>query len=146
MTDILEIRSDISKKVADALKVQLGVKEAQLLAKKPSENSEAYEIYLLGRFEFNKFTEDGFTKSVQHFQQAIALDPKFALAYASLADAYNTIGYWGYLPPKEAFREAKRAAEKAMSIHPDLAEAHGALGYVDLKYEWKFKEVEMEFK
>src|SRR5438128_7093888 len=93
MTDILEIRSDISRKVADALKVQLGVKETQLLAKKPSENSEAYEIYLLGRFELNKFTEEGFTKSVQHFQQAIALDPKFTLAYSSLADAYNMIGY-----------------------------------------------------
>src|SRR5438128_7370909 len=93
MTDILEIRSDISKKVADALKVQLGVKETQLLAKKPTENSEAYEIYLLGRFELNKFTEEGFTKSVQHFQQAIALDPKFTLAYSSLADAYNMIGY-----------------------------------------------------
>src|SRR6266436_124599 len=146
MTDILEIRSDISKKVADALKVQLGVKETQLLAKKPSENSEAYEIYLLGRFELNKFTEDGFTKSLAHFQQAIALDPKFALAYASLADAYNTIGYWGYLPPKEAFLEAKRAAEKALSIDPDLAEAHGALGYVEFQYEWKFKEAEMEFK
>ena len=146
MTDILEIRSDISRKVADALKVQLGVKETQLLAKKPSENSEAYEIYLLGRFEFNKFTEDGFTRSLAHFQQAIALDPKFALAYASLADAYNTIGYWGYLPPKEAFPEAKRAAEKALSIDPDLAEAHGALGYVEFQYEWKFKEAEIEFK
>ena len=146
MTDILEIRSDISKKVADALKVQLGVKETQLLAKKPSENSEAYEIYLLGRFEFNKFTEDGFTRSLAHFQQAIALDPKFALGYASLADAYNTIGYWGYLPPKEAFPEAKRAAEKALSIDPDLAEAHGALGYVEFQYEWKFKEAEIEFK
>src|SRR6266568_2256895 len=146
MTDILEIRSDISKKVADALKVQLGVKETQLLAKKPSENSEAYEIYLLGRFEFNKFTEDGFTRSLAHFQQAVALDPKFALAYASLADAYNTIGYWGYLPPKEAFPEAKRAAEKALSIDPDLAEAHGALGYVEFQYEWKFKEAEIEFK
>jgi TolB-like protein len=146
MTDILEIRSDISRKVADALKVQLGVKETQLLAKKPSENSEAYEIYLLGRFEFNKFTEDGFTRSLAHFQQAVALDPKFALAYASLADAYNTIGYWGYLPPKEAFPEAKRAAEKALSIDPDLAEAHGALGYVEFQYEWKFKEAGMEFK
>src|SRR5438105_986033 len=120
MTDILEIRSDISRKVADALKVQLGVKETQLLVKKPSENSEAYETYLLGRFEFNKFTEDGFTRSLAHFQQAIALDPKFALAYASLADAYNTIGYWGYLPPKEAFPEAKRAAEKAVRMDPDL--------------------------
>src|SRR5213080_2529058 len=146
MTDILEIRSDISKKVADALKVQLGVKETQLLAKKPSENSEAYEIYLLGRFELNKFTEDGFTRSLAHFQQAVALDPKFAVAYASLADAYNTIGYWGYLPPKEAFPEAKRAAEKALSIDPELAEAHGALGYVEFQYEWKFKEAEMGFK
>src|SRR6058998_1706694 len=146
MTDILEIRSDISRKVADALKVQLGVKETQLLAKKPSENSEAYEIYLLGRFELNKFTEDGFTNSLAHFRQALALDPKFALAYASLADAYNTIGYWGYLPPKEAFPEAKRAAQMALNIDPDLAEAHGALGYVEFQYEWKFKEAEMEFK
>jgi eukaryotic-like serine/threonine-protein kinase len=146
MTDILEIRSEISRKVADALKVQLGVKEMQLLAKKPTENSEAYEIYLLGRFEFNKFTEDGFTNSLAHFQQAIALDPKFALAYASLADAYNTMGYWGYLSPKEAFPKAKRAAQMALNIDPDLAEAHGALGYVEFQYEWKFKEAESEFK
>src|SRR3989454_7660167 len=138
MTDILEIRSDISKKVADALKVQLGVKETQLLAKKPTENSEAYEIYLLGRFELNKFTDEGFGKSVQHFQQAIALDPKFALAYASLAEAYNMIGYWGYLPPKEAFPEAKRAAQNALMIDPDLAEAHGALAYTEFQYEWRF--------
>src|SRR5207245_6475621 len=81
MTDILEIRSDISRKVADALKVQLGVKETQLLAKKPTENSEAYEIYLLGRFELNKFTEEGFTKSVKHWQQANALDLKTLVAY-----------------------------------------------------------------
>jgi len=146
MTDILEIRSDISRKVADALKVQLGVKETQLLAKKPTENSEAYEVYLLGRFELNKFTEDGFTKSVQHFQQAIALDPKFALAYASLADVYDTIGYWGYLSPREAFPKARRAAQMALNIDPDLAEAHGALGYVEFQYEWKFKEAESEFK
>jgi eukaryotic-like serine/threonine-protein kinase len=146
MTDILEIRSDISRKVADALKVQLGVKETQLLAKKPSENAEAYETYLLGRFEFNKFTEAGFNKAVEHFKRAVALDPKFALAYASLADAYNTMGYWGYLPPKEAFPEAKRAAQMALDIDPDLAEAHGELGYVEFQYQWKFKEAESEFK
>src|SRR4029077_7675637 len=79
-------------------------------------------------------------------KQAIALDPKFALAYASLADAYNTMGYWGYLPPKEAFPEAKKAAQKALELDPDLAEAHGALGYVEFQYEWKFKEAEMELK
>src|SRR5206468_6408957 len=129
MTDILEIRSDISRHVVEALKVQLGIEETERLAKKPTENTQAYENYLLGRFELNKFTDEGFGKSVQHFQQAIALDPKFALAYASLAEAYNMIGYWGYLPPKEAFPEAKRAAQNALMIDPDLAEAHGALAY-----------------
>ena len=146
MTDILEVRSDISRRVADALKIQLGAEAAQRLAKKPTQNSEAYDAYLLGRFELNKFTEDGFTHSLAHFRQAIALDPKFALAYASLADAYNTIGYWGYLPPNDAFTEAKRAAQMALNIDPDLAEAHSALGYVEFQYEWRFKEAEMEFK
>ena len=100
----------------------------------------------MGRFELNKFTDEGFGKSVQHFQQAIALDPKFALAYASLAEAYNMIGYWGYLPPKEAFPEAKRAAQNALMIDPDLAEAHGALAYTEFQYEWRFDEAETEFR
>jgi tetratricopeptide (TPR) repeat protein len=74
------------------------------------------------------------------------LDRKFALAYASLAEAYNMIGYWGYLPPKEAFPGAKEAAQKTLALDPDLAEAHGALAYTLFQYEWKFKEVEPEFK
>jgi TolB-like protein/class 3 adenylate cyclase/cytochrome c-type biogenesis protein CcmH/NrfG len=146
MTDILDIRSDISRRVVEALKVQLGVEETQRLVKKPTENLEAYDAYLLGRFELNKFTEKGFTNGLANFQQAIALDPKFALAYASLADAYNTIGYWGYLPPKEAFPEARKAAQKALELDPDLAEAHGALAYTEFQYEWKFKEAEEELK
>ncbi len=146
MTDILEIRSDISRHVVEALKVQLGIEETERLAKKPTENTQAYENYLLGRFELNKFTDEGFGKSVQHFQQAIALDPKFALAYASLAEAYNMIGYWGYLPPKEAFPEAKRAAQNALMIDPDLAEAHGALAYTEFQYEWRFDEAETKFR
>jgi adenylate cyclase len=146
MTDILDIRSDISRRVVEALKVQLGVGETQRLVKKPTQNLKAYDAYLLGRFELNKFTEKGFTNSLAHFKQAIALDPKFALAYAGLAEAYNMLGYWGYLAPKEAFTEAKRAAQTALNIDPDLAEAHGALAYVEFEYEWKFKEAEAEFK
>ncbi|PYJ47452.1 MAG: hypothetical protein DME85_05520 [Verrucomicrobia bacterium] len=146
MTDILDIRSDISRRVVEALKVQLGVGETQRLVKKPTQNLKAYDAYLLGRFELNKFTEKGFTNSLAHFKQAIALDPKFALAYAGLAEAYNMLGYWGYLAPKEAFPEAKRAAENALNIDPDLAEAHGALAYTEFQYEWKFKEAEAEFR
>jgi TolB-like protein/predicted Ser/Thr protein kinase len=146
VSDVFAIQNDISRRVVDALKIQLGAEEAQRLAKKPTQNPEAYDSYLLGRFELNKFTEEGFTKGVQHFQRAIALDPKFALAYAGLAEAYNTIGYWGYVPPKEAFPEAKQAAQKALDIDRDLAEAHGALAYVQFQYEWKFQNAETEFK
>jgi TolB-like protein/class 3 adenylate cyclase len=146
MTDILEIRSDISRQVVDALRVQLGIEETQRLARKPTETSEAYETYLLGRYELNKFTEPGFRKAVEHFKHAIELDHSFALANAGLAEAYNMLGYWNYLPPKEAFPEAEKAAQQALELDPALAEAHTALGYVRFQYEWKFNQAEMEFK
>jgi TolB-like protein/Tfp pilus assembly protein PilF len=146
MTDILEIRSDISRRVVDALKIQLGVSETERLTKKPTEMTEAYNSYLLGRYELNKFTEAGFTNAVAHFKRAIALDPSFAIATAGLAEAYNMLGYWNYLPPKEAFPEAKKAAEQALELDPALAEAHTALAYSRFQYEWKFEEAEMEFK
>src|SRR6266567_8554093 len=146
MTDILEIRSDISRRVVEALKVQLGVQETERLARKPTEITEAYEVYLLGRYELNKFTEAGFTNAVMHFKRAMAMDPSFALATAGLAEAYNMLGYWNYLPPKGAFPEAKKAAEQALELDPALAEAHMALAYSRFQYEWKFEEAEMEFK
>jgi serine/threonine-protein kinase len=146
MTDILEIRSDISRRVVEALRIQLGVEETQRLVKKPTETTEAYEVYLLGRYELNKFTEAGFTNAVAHFKRAMAIDPSFALATAGLAEAYNMLGYWNYLPPREAFPEAMNAAEQALELDPTLAEAHTALAYSRFQYEWKFEEAEMEFK
>jgi TolB-like protein/predicted Ser/Thr protein kinase len=146
LEDVFAIQNDISRRVADALKIQLATQQAQRLVKKPTENLKAYDAYLLGRFELNKFTENGFTNSLAHFQQAIALDPKFALACAGMAEAYNTIGYWGNVAPGEAFPKAKQAAQKALNIDPDLAEAHGALAYTLFQYEWKFQEAETEFR
>jgi adenylate cyclase len=146
MTDILDIRSDISRRVVEALKVQLGVEETQRLTKKPTETTEAYNSYLLGRYELNKFTEAGFTNALAHFKRAMGLDPSFALASAGLAEAYNMLGYWGYLPPKQAFPEAKKAAEQALKLDAALAEAHTALAYSRFQYEWKFNEAEIEFK
>jgi len=145
MTDILEIRSDISRRVVEALKVQLGVEETERLARKPTEITEAYEVYLLGRYELNKFTEAGFTNAVMHFKRAMAMDPSFALATAGLAEAYNMLGYWNYLPPKEAFPEAKTAAVQALKLNPRLAEAHTALAFVYYEFDWLFKEADHEF-
>src|SRR5438093_2914255 len=146
ITDILEIRSDISHRVADALKIQLGMEDKQRLVKKPTENLKAYELYLQGRFELSKFTEKGFANSIQLFRQAIALDATFALAYAGLAEAYNLTAFWGYLAPRDAIPEAKKAAQRALELDPELAEAHTPLAYTQFQYEWKFKEAEMEFK
>ncbi len=145
MTDILDIRSDISRRVVDALKVQLGVEETERLARKPTEMTEAYEVYLLGRYELNKFTEAGFTNAVTHFKRAMAMDPSFALATAGLAEAYNMLGYWNFLPPKEAFPEAKSAALQALKLNPRLAEAHTALAFVYYEFEWLFEEADHEF-
>jgi adenylate cyclase len=146
MTDILEIRSDISRQVVDALKVQLGIEETQRLVRKPTETPEAYETYLLGRYELNKFTEPGFRKAVEHFKHAIEIDHSFALANAGLAEAYNMLAYWNYVAPTVGFPEAKRAAERALEVDPELAEGHSALGFVLYEYEWRFAEAEHEFR
>lgn len=144
MSDILEIRSDIARQVVAALKVQLGVHETQRLEKRPTEASQAYDIYLLGRYEFNKFTEEGFNKAIQHFRHALEVDPQFARASAGLAEAFTMLGYWNFLPPGLAFPEAKRAAERALEIDPNLAEARSALGFVTYEYEWRYSEGERE--
>ena len=145
MTDILDIRSDISRRVVEALKVQLGIEETQRLARKPTETSEAYETYLLGRYELNKFTEPGFRKAVEHFKHAIELDHSFALANAGLAEAYNMLAYWNYVAPTAGFPEAKRAAQRALELDPGLAEGHSQLGFVLFEYEWQYEAGEREF-
>jgi TolB-like protein/Tfp pilus assembly protein PilF len=144
MTDILEVRSDITRQVVAALRVQLGVEEIQRLEKKPTETSQAYETYLLGRYEFNKFTEAGFNKAIEHFRRALEMDPQFARASAGLAEAFNMLGYWNFLPPSFAFPEAKRAAERALEIEPNLAEARSALGFIKYEYEWQYSDGERE--
>jgi TolB-like protein/class 3 adenylate cyclase len=144
MSDILEIRSDIARQVVAALKVQLGVRETQRLEKKPTETSQAYDIYLLGRYEINKFTEAGFNKAIEHFRRALEVDPQFARASAGLAEAFNMLGYWNFLPPSSAFPEAKRAAERALEIEPNLAEARSALGFITYEYEWRYSDSERE--
>jgi adenylate cyclase len=144
MTDILEVRSDITRQVVAALKVQLGVNETQRLEKKPTETSQAYDVYLLGRYEFNKFTEAGFNKATEHFRRALEVDPQFARASAGLAEAFTMLGYWNFLPPGVAFPEAKRAAERALEIEPNLAEARSALGFITYEYEWRYADGERD--
>jgi adenylate cyclase len=127
MKDILAVQSDVAKRVVQALQIQLGVDEARALAKKPTENPEAHRLYLLGRYHFAKFTRAGWTNAIHYYEQALQVDPNFALAYCGLADTYGWAG-GQIMAGREAWAKEMELAQKALALDPNLAEAHLAMG------------------
>ncbi len=116
------------------------------ISKRGTENTEAYQQYLKGRFHWNKRTIEDINKSIEHFQKAIEIDPSYARAYAGLADSYAVIPSYSNNRSKEAFPKARTAALKALEIDNSLAEAHATLASVLNEFDWKFEEAEKEFK
>lgn len=138
-TDIFGVEDSISEQVALALTLRLTGEERRLLARRYTEISDAYELYLKGRYHWNKRSAEGLERSIDCFREAIALDPGYALAYAGLADSYTLMGDVGLtaIQPKDAFSRAKTAAMKALAIDGSLAEAHAALAHLHMHlYEW----------
>ncbi len=146
LAGIFDIQDEISQAITEALRIELIDKEKALLVKRYTENLEAYNLYLKGRYFWNKRTEEGYQKSLEYFQEAIEKDPTYALAYTGIADYYNLLGYYDYLPPKEAFPKAKAAAEKALEMDETLAEAHNSLAMVKENYDWDWKGAEREYR
>ena len=120
--------------------------EKTRLAKGHIVNPEAYQLYLKGRYYWNKRTEEGFHKAIEHFNQAIEKDPNYTLAHAGLADSYILLGAFGLLPPKEAYAKAREAATKALEVDDTLGEAHNALAAVKSSYDWDRPGAEREYK
>ncbi|MDX6695820.1 MAG: eukaryotic-like serine/threonine-protein kinase [Blastocatellia bacterium] len=145
-TDIFTVEDSISGQVAQALIPKLSGEEQQLLSKRETENAQAYQAYLKGRYYWNTYTEEGLAQAIFHFMEAIEEDPEYAQAYAGVADYYNFLGVWGVLPPKESFAAAKNAAGKALEIDSNLAEAHTSLAFSLLAYDWDWETAEAEFK
>lgn len=145
-TNIFEVQDSISQEVARRLVVQLTGEEQRQLAKRYTDNAEAYQLYLKGRFFWNKFNEDGLNKAIDNFKQAIAIDPNYALAYTGLSVSYNVQGALGVVPPAQTWTDARWTAEKAVALDDSLAEAHSALGGVKLLYEWDWPAAERELK
>jgi serine/threonine-protein kinase len=143
---VFMIQSDIAENIVRTLKMELSPEDKERFQKKHTENLEAYNLYLQGRYFWNKRTDEGLKKSVNYFEAAIEKDPGYALAYAGLADSYITLGDWLVLPPKEAYPEAKKTATKALEIDDLLAEAHNAIAYVKYMYEWGWHGAEEGFK
>ena len=135
--DIFNFQSNVAEQVVQALRVQLGTEAARALSKKPTENPEAHRLYLLGRYEFGKYTQAGWNNAIRYYEQALRIDPEFALAYCGLADNYAYMGSV-VMSEKEANEKVKEFAQKALELDPELAEAHMsfALALVST-YDWR---------
>jgi len=148
LRDILALQSEVAGAIAQEIELKLTSEERARLTSRPALDPEAYELYLKGRYFWNKRSEDGFVKAIGYFQQAIARDPKYAQAYAGLADAYALLGSLPNveIPRNEAMPKAKAAALHALQIDDSLAEAHTSLAFVQMQYEWDWPGSEQEFK
>jgi len=147
LSDILGIQEQISQAIADHLKIELTGAEQQKLAKRDTQNVEAYQLYLRGRYYWNRRNAESVKQGLAYFQQAIEKDPEYALAYAGVADSY-AVGNGGYLglTGREARPKAKAAAMKALALDDSLAEAHTTLADTYLYFDWDFVKSDQEFR
>jgi serine/threonine-protein kinase len=143
---IFSIQDEISRAIVNKLRVQLAGGTDRRLVKSSTENSEAYNLYLRGRDSLNRFTRGTAESAVGFFEQAIEKDPKYAQAYAGLADSYTEMAFFGALSPKAAYPKAILAATKALQLDDVLAEAHVALATPKMTYEWDWASAEREYK
>ena len=146
ISDLPSVQPDITRDISETLKLELNGEEKNRLTKRPTEDPFAYQLYLSGLYYWNKGTEDGFQKAVDLFNQAIAKDPKFALAQVGLANTYSLMADSGYMSPGEAWPRAKTAAMVAVGTEDSLAEAHTSLALVKAYYDWDWSGAEKDFQ
>ncbi|MCJ7579544.1 MAG: protein kinase [Candidatus Aminicenantes bacterium] len=146
MDDVFAIQDEITQAIFDNLKVKLLGERKESLAKRYQENPEAYNLYLKGRFFWNKRTEEALRKSIVYFKEGIEREPMSAPCYAGLSDAYHSLGYYNFLPGKDVYKEAKAAVEKALELDESLGEAYASLGCIDLFYDWDLAAAEKAFE
>lgn len=143
--DLYEVEEEIAKKISESLRVQLNQKEKEHGSKRFTENSEAYQFYLRGRYCWNRRTPRDIQKGYRYFQQAIENDAGYALAYSGLADCYSHLCSLGVIAPREAWAKAKAAAAAAVALDPDLAEAHTSMAFVRAFADWDWENSDQEF-
>ena len=147
-TSKLEDLHNLEQKIASHIteKLRMKIQAGRKKVRKPTEVGEAYQFYLKGRYYWNKRTLEGFRRAIDCFDEAQHLDPKFALSYAGLADAYAFMGGYGYIPSREAYTKSKEEAIQALELDPSLAEAHTSLATVKYRYDWNWKGAEESFR
>jgi TolB-like protein/Tfp pilus assembly protein PilF len=146
LTDIFAVESEIAKTIAETLQAKLSGSEQNAIAARPTESTEAYQLYLKGRFFWNKRTGQNLNKAADYFNQAIAADPRYALAYVGLADAYVLMPLYGAGAPRDCYPKAKAAAKKALELDDASAEAHTSLAQVHCYYDLDYPQAIREFQ
>jgi TolB-like protein/Tfp pilus assembly protein PilF len=146
LTDIFSVESDIAKTIADTLRAKLTGSEEKAIAKIPTSNNEAYELYLKGRFFWNKRKGADLKRAIDYFNQAVERDPNYALAYSGLADSYLLLSVYGAGSPRDSIPQAKAAARKALDLDNTLPEAHASWGRILSGYDFAFKQGIAEFE
>src|SRR5262249_28335671 len=145
LSDVLAVQEQIARQISEKLRAKLRRTDAERVTKHYTDNSQAYQLYLKGRYYSNKYTGEGFKKGIEYLQQAIDVDPAYALAYAGLAACYyDASGI--YLAPADAMPKTKAAAETALKLDPSLAEAHTYVALVKAQYEREWAEAETEYR
>jgi TolB-like protein/Tfp pilus assembly protein PilF len=145
LAGIFAVQDEISKAIVNALRIELVAGQEYMLVKRYTQDPDAYNFYLEGRFNWNKRTELGLRRAIELYQEAIARDSNFALAYAGIADAYSLLGRLSLAPPREVYPKAKDAAEKALQLDDALAEGYIALAFVKYNYDWDWMDAEIDF-
>jgi serine/threonine-protein kinase len=145
VADLLAVQREIAKEISGNLRLRLSGEAQQQMNNRSTGNAQAYELYLKGHYYMNRLTEEGVKKGLGYFQQAIDIDPRFAPAYAGVAESYAMLSSDGVIPAKEAIPKAKAAALKALELDEALAEAHTSLAFIAMN-DWDWRVAEREFK
>jgi serine/threonine protein kinase/Tfp pilus assembly protein PilF len=146
MNDVFAIQDDVTLAIVDKLKIKLLSGDKTRLLKRSTDNMDAYNLYLKGLYFFNKRSKVGMKKGIEYFHKAIEIDPDYAAAYVGLAESFIQLGFWGFLSPKESISKAKTLAEKALRIDDSIADVHTALGFINMVYDWDWKNAERRIK
>ena len=144
--DMLTVQEDLGHRVSDALSMEFLPAMEQQMKQRATGNAEAYEAYLKGRFLWHQETRQASEQAIALFQKAITLDPNYAPAYVGLADTYNVMGGYGFVPANEAFPKGKAAAAKALELVPNLSDAYSSMAFAAFYYDWNFVEAERLFR
>ncbi|MBI4545973.1 MAG: tetratricopeptide repeat protein [Gemmatimonadetes bacterium] len=146
LADVFAVQDEISRAIVDALKLKLARVGRDDLVARSTDDVAAYDLYLKGRFHWNKRTGASMRLALEYFRQALERDPTFARAYAGQADVYALLSYYGHLAPRAGYEQARAAARRALELDPDVAEAHASLGLIALNYDWDWDSAEREFR